>query len=127
MAQAPQGRGPRESQGRGRSRGPREDRGEQQEFVEKLVGINRDVTDEREAELRLRASEEQYRSLFETMEEGFGIGELVRFVQDNEAEFRSRPKDDFFRLAQLRRQMSEGVLDGRLRRTYNAGEAKLNA
>ena len=41
MAQAPQGRGPRESQGRGRSRGPREDRGEQQEFVEKLVGINR--------------------------------------------------------------------------------------
>jgi PAS domain S-box-containing protein len=43
-----------------------------------LVGINRDVTGEREAELRLRASEEQYRSLFETMEEGFGIGELMR-------------------------------------------------
>ncbi|MGH6915596.1 MAG: 30S ribosomal protein S5, partial [Geminicoccales bacterium] len=41
MAQAPHGRGPRDSQGRGRSRGPREDRGEQQEFVEKLVGINR--------------------------------------------------------------------------------------
>jgi small subunit ribosomal protein S5 len=33
MAQSPQGRG--------RQRGPREDRGEQQEFVEKLVGINR--------------------------------------------------------------------------------------
>jgi small subunit ribosomal protein S5 len=33
MAQAPQGRG--------RQRGPREERGEQQEFVEKLVGINR--------------------------------------------------------------------------------------
>jgi small subunit ribosomal protein S5 len=35
MAQAPQGRG------RGRGRGPRDDRGEQQEFIEKLVGINR--------------------------------------------------------------------------------------
>lgn len=45
-----------------------------------------------------------------------GIGELVRFVQDNEAEFRSRPKDDFFRLAQLRRQMADGVLDEHLRR-----------
>ena len=33
MAQSPQGRG--------RQRGPREERGEQQEFVEKLVGINR--------------------------------------------------------------------------------------
>jgi len=33
MAQSPHGRG--------RQRGPREDRGEQQEFVEKLVGINR--------------------------------------------------------------------------------------
>jgi small subunit ribosomal protein S5 len=40
MAQAPQGRGP-QGQGRGRSRGPRDDRGEQSEFIEKLVGINR--------------------------------------------------------------------------------------
>ena len=49
-----------------------------------------------------------------------GIGELVAFLQENADEFRGRPKDDFFRLALLRRQLDAHELDETLRRTAQA-------
>jgi PAS domain S-box-containing protein len=60
----------------------------------RLLGTNRDVTAEREHEAELRSREERYRSLFESMDEGFGIIELIfdgdrcvdcRFVEINPA------------------------------------------
>ena len=43
-----------------------------------LVGISRDITDAKLAEDALRASEERYHSLFESIDEGFALAELVR-------------------------------------------------
>ena len=60
----------------------------------RLLGTNRDVTAEREHEADLRTREERYRTLFESMDEGFGILELIfdgdlcvdcRFIEVNPA------------------------------------------
>jgi signal transduction histidine kinase len=60
----------------------------------RLLGTNRDVTAQREHEAELHAREQRYRTLFDTMEEGFGIVEVIfdgdapvdyRFIEVNPA------------------------------------------
>ncbi len=46
-----------------------------------------------------------------------GISDLVNFVREHASEFRARPKEDFFRLVLLKRQMDAAELDATLRRT----------
>ena len=45
--------------------------------AETLTGISVDITDQKEAELKLKASEEKYRGLFKTMDQGFCIIEMI--------------------------------------------------
>lgn len=46
-----------------------------------------------------------------------GVGELVAYLREHEDVFRSRDKQDFFRLVLLRRQLAAHELDATLRRT----------
>jgi len=50
--------------------------------AETLTGISIDITQQKESELKLKASEEKYRGIFETMDQGFSIIELI-FDSDN--------------------------------------------
>jgi PAS domain S-box-containing protein len=52
---------------------------------QRVFGVNMDITDRRQAEETLRASEEKYRMLFESIEEGFCIIEVL--LDQNEEPF----------------------------------------
>lgn len=49
---------------------------------------NRDITDRKRAEDALRYSEERYRSLFETMNEGFALHEVIRDAEGRPCDYR---------------------------------------
>ncbi|NDP22644.1 MAG: PAS domain S-box protein [Paludibacter sp.] len=50
--------------------------------AETLTGISIDITEQKESELKLIASEEKYRGIFESMDQGFSIIEMI-FDSDN--------------------------------------------
>lgn len=71
--------------------------------VEKWAGMNIDIDDRRKAEIALQESEDRYRSLFDAMDEGYLLGEVlfddegsavdVRLVQANPAAIRIAGRD----------------------------------
>lgn len=56
--------------------------------VEAVAGTTRDITQRKEAEEALRRSEEKYRTLFETMDDGFVILKVLFDDNDNPVDFR---------------------------------------
>jgi PAS domain S-box-containing protein len=53
-----------------------------------VITVNRDVTDRKQAEVALHTSEEQYRSLFYNMTEGFALHEIVTDSEGNPSDYR---------------------------------------
>lgn len=56
--------------------------------LEKWVGLNIDIDDRKRAEAALRASEEKYRSLFESMDEAYAVVEVLKDDAGEWADFR---------------------------------------
>ncbi len=55
--------------------------------AERLTGISIDITDQRDSEQKLKESEEKYRGLFEKMEQGFCIIELIFDAENNPVDY----------------------------------------
>jgi PAS domain S-box-containing protein len=54
----------------------------------RLIGVAMDVTDEKKAELALRSSEHRYRRLFDSMDEGFCIIEVIFDAANTPVDYR---------------------------------------
>lgn len=63
---------------------------------DKVCALFRDITESRRTEEALRGSEEKYRTLFETMEDGFAIMELIREEGGGATDFRYREVNSRF-------------------------------
>ncbi len=55
---------------------------------ERLLSVSRDITRQKDAERAVAASEDRWRSLFATMQEGFFSGEIVRDAQGRPVDLR---------------------------------------
>jgi PAS domain S-box-containing protein len=60
----------------------------QPQSTAKVLAVTRDITGRVEAERRLRASEERYRSLFDTMTEAFALHEIVCDAEGRPVDYR---------------------------------------
>jgi len=56
--------------------------GQTDEPVQRIISVSRDITEQKEAQLKVNASEEKYRDLFESIDQGLSIIEMI-FDQNN--------------------------------------------